>query len=274
MEITTLLENDSLNSVYKNKSGLSLYIETKKHKILFDLGPKDTFIKNAEFYDVDIKDIDIVIISHGHKDHGGGIKAFLEVNKKAKIYVNKNAFTGFYANFLKIFKVYVGLDKDVKNNGRIILVDEYLKIDDELTLFSKVKENEYTLEFNRDLFKKSNQGFVVDDFNHEQNLIIRENNKDNLFIGYGHKGIINITREAETLTNGEIDNIIGGFQFFTTIRKAGIKRNYIDAICETLAYKNTNYYTCHYTSERTLNKLKKVMGNKITYVDEGSSIKI
>lgn len=272
MEVTTLLENHSLNSVYKNKNGLSLYIETQNHKILFDLGANDRFIKNAEFYGIDIKEVDTVIISHGHKDHGGGIKAFLEANNKAKIYVNRNAFKGFYANFLKIFKVFVGLDKSIKENERIILVDDYLKIDDELTLFSKTNEKEYTLEFNKSLFIKSNQGFVLDDFDHEQNLIIKEDNKNNLFIGYGHNGIINITKKAEEVAGGEINNIIGGFQFFTTIRKKGIKRNYIDAICETLVDKKINYYTCHYTKERTYSKLRKVMGEKIVYLNEGTSV--
>lgn len=272
MEVTTLLENDSLNSVYKNRSGLSLYIETQKHKILFDLGPNDRFIKNAEFYGIDIKEVDTVIISHGHKDHGGGIKAFLEANTKAKIYINKNAFKGFYANFIKIFKVYVGLDKSIKENERIILVEDYLKIDEELILFSEINEKEYTLEFNRGLFIKSNQGFILDDFNHEQNLIIKEGNKNNLFIGCGHNGIINITKKAEDVIEDDINNIIGGFQFFTTIRKKGIKRNYIDAICETLADKKINYYTCHYTKERTYNKLRKIMGEKIVYLNEGTSV--
>ncbi|WP_242851920.1 MBL fold metallo-hydrolase [Clostridium baratii] len=37
--------------------------------MLFDLGPDDTFIENAKKLNIDIKDIDIVIISHGHKDY-------------------------------------------------------------------------------------------------------------------------------------------------------------------------------------------------------------
>lgn len=47
MKITALVENKSscdLTPVH----GLSLYIETERHKLLFDLGPDHTLLKNAE----------------------------------------------------------------------------------------------------------------------------------------------------------------------------------------------------------------------------------
>ena len=41
--ITTLVENTKISDEYENKHGLSFHIETEKHNILFDLGPKNTF---------------------------------------------------------------------------------------------------------------------------------------------------------------------------------------------------------------------------------------
>ena len=43
MRITSLVENTT-KSELKTKHGLSLYIETKSHKILFDLGSDSTLI--------------------------------------------------------------------------------------------------------------------------------------------------------------------------------------------------------------------------------------
>ena len=65
MIIKTLVENTSLSEEFKSEHGLSLYIETKNHKILFDLGKTDLFIDNAKKANVDIEDVDLVIISHG-----------------------------------------------------------------------------------------------------------------------------------------------------------------------------------------------------------------
>lgn len=70
MKITALVENKAKYGL-KGKHGLSLYIETENHKILFDLGPDNTLFNNARIKGIDLSEIDTVIISHGHMDHGG-----------------------------------------------------------------------------------------------------------------------------------------------------------------------------------------------------------
>ena len=82
MRVIALVENTSISKDYKSKHGLCLYIETKKHKLLFDLGSNSLFLGNAVKLNVDITDIDSVIISHGHNDHGGALKYFLEIMPK------------------------------------------------------------------------------------------------------------------------------------------------------------------------------------------------
>ncbi|WRK52351.1 MBL fold metallo-hydrolase [Coprobacillaceae bacterium CR2/5/TPMF4] len=88
MRITSLVENTT-KSELKTKHGLSLYIETKSHKILFDLGSDSTLFENAMKRNIDISKVDTVIISHGHFDHGGALKKFLDINSVANIYVQK-----------------------------------------------------------------------------------------------------------------------------------------------------------------------------------------
>ena len=88
MKIISLVEN-TIKSELKAKHGLSLYIETKKHKILFDLGPDKTLFENAVKRNIDISKVDTVIISHGHFDHGGALKKFLDVNSSANILYKK-----------------------------------------------------------------------------------------------------------------------------------------------------------------------------------------
>lgn len=96
---------------------MSLYIETWKHKLLFDVGPDDTLFDNAGEPDIDLAKIDAIIISHGRMDHGGVLGRFLKINPRAKVYVRRNAFEShsYKALFLKCP---VGLDKALASHPR------------------------------------------------------------------------------------------------------------------------------------------------------------
>ena len=96
MKIQVLLENTSLRQDLLAEHGLSLYIETGEHKILFDMGQTEAFAYNAEQMGIDLSQVDIAILSHGHYDHGGGLKYFMGINQKANIYLNRYAFSPFY----------------------------------------------------------------------------------------------------------------------------------------------------------------------------------
>ena len=58
MDIKVLIENTSISKDFGSEHGLSLYIEAKGKKILFDLGASDLFLKNAEKLNINISDID------------------------------------------------------------------------------------------------------------------------------------------------------------------------------------------------------------------------
>ena len=97
MKITSLVENTSTVGM-PVEHGLSLYIQLDNGRnILFDMGQRRLFAENAERLGLAIADIDMAIISHGHYDHGGGLRAFLEINDKAKVYIHNDAFQPHYS---------------------------------------------------------------------------------------------------------------------------------------------------------------------------------
>ena len=106
MKITALVENTCESGKYSVEHGLSLYIETDKHKILFDMGQTELFCENAKKLGVDLGKVDFAVLSHGHYDHGGGLAKFMEINKKAPIYIHEKAFGEHYNGTEK----YIGLD--------------------------------------------------------------------------------------------------------------------------------------------------------------------
>jgi 7,8-dihydropterin-6-yl-methyl-4-(beta-D-ribofuranosyl)aminobenzene 5'-phosphate synthase len=99
MIIKALAENTSVREDLGCEHGLSLYIETTAHKILFDTGTGELFAKNARLMEVDLRQVDIAFISHGHYDHGGGPKTFLSLNDKRRSMSAAERLTRNYANF-------------------------------------------------------------------------------------------------------------------------------------------------------------------------------
>ena len=55
MKIINLVEDTAGENLCEYEHGLSFYIETKKHKLLFDSGATDMFIRNAELLNINLK---------------------------------------------------------------------------------------------------------------------------------------------------------------------------------------------------------------------------
>jgi 7,8-dihydropterin-6-yl-methyl-4-(beta-D-ribofuranosyl)aminobenzene 5'-phosphate synthase len=79
MRVTTLIEDENHDVLgLEAEKGLSLYIQRDDDSILFDTGATGIFVENAEKLGVDLKDVDVTAISHGHFDHRGGLRSFLK----------------------------------------------------------------------------------------------------------------------------------------------------------------------------------------------------
>ncbi|MDY6951931.1 MAG: MBL fold metallo-hydrolase [Thermodesulfobacteriota bacterium] len=89
MRITLIYDNDVFKEGLVADWGFSCLVEIEKApKILFDTGADGSILlSNMEKLDIDPASIDVVMISHPHHDHVGGLWAFCRVNKEAKVYV-------------------------------------------------------------------------------------------------------------------------------------------------------------------------------------------
>lgn len=264
MKITALVENKSEGQVIP-KHGLSLYIETQKHILLFDLGPDNTLFNNASAMNIDLTQVDTVIISHGHMDHGGALKRFLQVNTKARIYVQRSAFEPHYSKFL-FLKANVGLDDKLKNNPQIKVIDGDYEIDEELSLFLVGRRDKCYSEANDALYNKDGK----DDFLHEQNLRIQEN-KTVIITGCGHTGIVNIMERASAY---KPQVCIGGFHLFNPLTKKTVPVSLLSSIAQELQkYVGTQFYTCHCTGMRAYQFLSRRLP-EMKYLACGRTIEI
>ncbi|MEZ4357824.1 MAG: MBL fold metallo-hydrolase [Eubacteriales bacterium] len=273
MIVKVLAENTAYLKDYEAEHGLSLYIETGKLKILFDVGKSDVFLRNAKKLGVDISNVDLVVISHGHIDHGGGLKYFLKENTKALIYIHPKAFGSYYSKYLDGLK-FIGLDEGLECNDRIIFTTERFFIDKGVEVFSNVPGKEQLSKCNKALMKEEEGKIVEDTFEHEQNMIVTEAGKMFVFAGCAHNGIVNILNHSIDLKKRAPDYVFGGFHLYSNSAKKSEDPDFVRRIGEMLKNTNIKYYTCHCTGVDPYNQLKDIMGDKIEYLATGRVIKI
>lgn len=273
MKIITLLENGSCDSKLGSAHGLSLYIETPKHKILFDMGPDEQYLANAEKLGVDLKAVDLAILSHGHYDHGGGLKAFCRLNDTAKIYLRKGAFGEYVALEEDESLRYIGLDPTLQEDAdRLVFTDERVQLDEELLLFSDVPDTYGALSASAKLKERQGANLLQDRFLHEQDLLITAEGKTILVSGCSHRGIVNILRSARTLGGGEPNVMIGGFHLFQLEEGDPAADRLIEMIGTALLTGETVYYTGHCTGDYAYEKLKTILSGRLHRVMGGTRL--
>ena len=273
MLIKTLVENTSISKDFGSEHGLSLYIETKKYKILFDVGASELFLQNAKKLDVSIADVDFLVISHGHYDHGGGLKSFLHENTKAEVFLHRLAFEKHYAIRPNDELDFIGLDENLKQNKQIVLTSDRFFINSGIQVFSNITQRKPRPKSNRGLLTEYNGQTTDDIFAHEQNLVIEEDGKTLLVTGCAHNGIINILEHFHTLKGRMPDYVIGGFHLSS--RSGGNEDSEItDKIGKYLIGTKAKFYTCHCTGIEPYKRLKAGMGDSIDYLSAGSKITI
>lgn len=258
MRIVSLVENTSSRADISAEHGLSLYIEACGRKILFDMGQTNLFEDNARALGIDLFKVDIAILSHGHYDHSGGLKRFLEINEHSPVYLSRHAPLCHYRGREK----YIGIDQSLVKNPRLIFIDSEYKIANGLTLLSAEKMPTVTEAVSDGLTERIGDEFIPDDFRHEIYLLITEGGKRTLISGCSHKGIVNITEWLSP------DVLVGGFHL-SKLPKGEALAGY----ARMLASHKTDFYTCHCTGKEQFEFMKSYMG-RLRYFSAGDIINI
>ena len=257
MRVTAISENTSTCGL-KAEHGLSLYIETEKHKILFDFGSSDNFAANAEKLGIDLGMVDIAFLSHGHYDHGGGLLTFLDINKIANIYMHELVFEPHFNGRNE----FIGLDPTLDGHPRFIKVREDRNIDHELS-FVTLTKRKVPIETNG---LKVGRGKYMEKelFEHEMYLLIHEGYKNYLISGCSHKGLINL------IYGFSFDAFVGGFHFM----KYDVLWDEDKLLEAAKAIRNScaEFYTCHCTGREPYQFLRDEVGEKLHYLSCGETV--
>lgn len=269
MKIVNLMEDTQgvENCIYEH--GLCFYIETPKHKLLLDTGASDKILQNAEVLGVDLTRVDTLVLSHGHYDHSGGIMAVAERNPNMQIYMQSSAGLDYYHG-----ERYIGIDSNILKLPQVIFLEGAYRIDEELFLFSDIKGRRLWPKGNLSLQRIEGDCLVPDNFDHEQCLVIEAEEKRVLLSGCAHNGILNILDKYHEIFGGEPDVVISGFHM---MQKTDYTEEDIQNIRETakeLQKMHTHFYTGHCTGLPAFEIMKEVMGDRLTFVHCGDTIRL
>ncbi|MDY0289742.1 MAG: MBL fold metallo-hydrolase [Sphaerochaeta sp.] len=272
MKITALVENTSCKEGIGAEHGLSLFIEAAEKTILFDTGYSPLFAKNAETLQVDLAEVDLAVLSHGHYDHSGGINTFFTKNSTAPIYLRKSAFGPFYSQRENGEYGFIGIDEGLITSNRVIFTGKQTPLGDGISLFSNVRGERFFPTGNKSLLKKTEDGYIQDDFSHEQNLVIEEQGIRLLVSGCSHRGIVNIVDHYKALFGHYPSHVIGGFHLYNHRTGKPESEETLHSIAQALLQSGATYYTCHCTGEENFQMLRSFMGEKVEYLSGGRTL--
>ena len=260
MKWTILSDNRSDNSHLSTEHGLSILLTTERHKILLDTGASDVFIRNAEQLDINLSDVDYVFISHGHSDHAGGLRFFLEQNRQAKVIVSPDAMSGKFfskrGNLHSITTEWPEIDDD-----RLILVDQTCEVAEGIHVIAHILRQAkrqsrlpqiYPMpKGNQNLYvQDADRNYIHDDFRHELSLYV----DGLLFTGCAHSGLENILAACPW----PVHTVVGGFHLLDgqeTEEELAALAHRLNA-----NYPETQFYTSHCTGDKVFEVMRNVMG--------------
>ena len=222
MKLTVLVDNNTLiDRYFYAEPGLSFLIEDEKHKILFDVGYSNIFIKNAYKMNMRFWDLDYLVLSHGHLDHTWGLMDLIKLFTEATIEDINYQIPVLVAHPHIFFPKEMGSLKEIgsmvtreemKRHFLIKLSTEPVWLTDKLVFLGEIKR-ENNFEAKNPIGKINIKNDKEDDFIMDDSALAYRTEEGLIIItGCSHSGICNIIEQAKKICNEErIIDIIGGF---------------------------------------------------------------
>lgn len=266
MRIVVLMEDTCGNPQCEYEHGLSIYVETLRHKILVDTGASEKTLENAGKLGIDLSAVDTVVLSHGHYDHSGGMLAFRQINRDAMIYMQQTALGDYYHG-----ERYIGVDKRIAQLLNVKQLAGDVQIDEELSVFTGIRGRRFWPQSNLRLSMFKENRHVQDEFTHEQCLVIH-GEKNLLISGCAHNGILNILDRYKEKYGDCPDAVISGFHMMKKADYTEAETEIIRQTAEELKEKDTVFYTGHCTGQKAIDLMRPVMGEKLVQIHCGMEV--
>jgi 7,8-dihydropterin-6-yl-methyl-4-(beta-D-ribofuranosyl)aminobenzene 5'-phosphate synthase len=262
MQFTILVENESESVDLMAEHGISVWVETSTARILFDTGASSAFAENADRLGVPIEQADILVLSHAHADHTGGLAAFFERNSHAPVFAGAGI-TGARYSVRGEARRAIGIDPAVyeAHRARFRTVSQAVRPVAGLGISTVASRPHPAPSGNRNLYRERAGTLEQDPFAEEIFLWVEEPDGIRIVTGCSHSGIANIVEAASAY--GHVVSVVGGFHL------KGEEESRVRAIARRLSSVES-LYTGHCTGREAYRILRDELGERVRYASTGT----
>ena len=268
MKITVLIENTAARPALHREHGLSVHILFRGHSILLDAGSSGAFADNAEALGVDLSQVELAVLSHGHYDHADGLRRFFQVNGHAPVYLRPQAGGDFFSLSTGAPR-FVGIHRALwtEHRDRFRTAEGPAQLLPGVWLIPRTRVRPEFSSRERNLVRKVGPDrFVPDDFSHEQSLVLESGRGLILFNSCSHGGIVNIVDSVlSQLPGRRVHAVWGGLHMHSPGAKdLNCSPDYVLAVADELDRLGVEeLYTGHCTGQRAFDLLHSRLGDRV-----------
>lgn len=301
MKLHVLIDNlPSLeNPCLHHEHGLSLLLQTPEGKnLLVDTGASGKFLENLEILRQNdscfpaVEEIDAVMISHGHNDHTGGLRSFLEANSTAPVYIHSNIEGNLFFSCRNrgasttspgIMEARsIGMEQSLfaEYSHRFVKISETVSITGNITLVP-TGDSTSTQPMplgNKYLYKND----FPDNFNHEVAVLAEFAPEHYAVISpCSHRGMLNIldiTSYSCKATHKSMNYFIGGLHYVDYLDKGNAKKEAAQIVkaAEYIMdhYPHLKVFSGHCTGSAARTILQDTLTESYTHFCTGTTIEL
>jgi len=137
MKITIVYDNEVRKVGLRQGHGFSALIEdAEASPLLFDTGADGpALLHNMKELNIDPKDISIIVISHAHGDHTGGLSEIFRINGIAELYLPSSFKRAFPGRKVTMVKGPVQIRENIFSTGELEGVEQSLALKTDRGIF-------------------------------------------------------------------------------------------------------------------------------------------
>lgn len=261
--ITILIDNQAPSGL-KAEHGLSFWIDADGKQILFDTGQGSAFKSNVRVLGVDLDDTDLLVLSHGHYDHTGGIPQALKTVGDCEIYAHPGIFQPRYSVIDGTSRP-IGIPRDSLEAVNKLppqslhWVEEAVQLTKDIGITGPIPRKT-NFEDTGGPFYLDPEGSREDPIDDDLALWFRTDNGLVVCVGCCHAGIVNTLNHVRNLSGeSKIRAVIGGFHLVNADR-----RRLDETIAALRSLKPDTIIPCHCTGERAVAMLQNALGKRVS----------